>query len=180
MDKRRRKTHRASSRQNVAAGPAFLSSTRFEPKARERLGAPALRTFAAITEGWGLSEAQRLSVLGFPGRSTYHYWLAKARDRKPVLLPVDTLLRLSSVLGIHKDLAILLGRPEDEGAWLQKPHDAPVFGGQPPINLVTSGTQDGLMLVRRYLDAWRGGVFAAPNGADRNFEPYSDDDIVIV
>jgi hypothetical protein len=176
MDKRRK----TPSRQSVAAGPGFLSHTRFEPKTRERLGAPALRTFAAITERWGLSEVQRLSVLGFPGRSTYHYWLAKARDRKPVLLPVDTLLRLSAVLGIHKDLAILFGRPEDEGAWLQKPHDAPVFGGQPPINLVTSGTQDGLMLVRRYLDAWRGGVFAAPNGADRNFEPYSDEDIVIV
>jgi hypothetical protein len=180
MDKRYRKPPRASSPQDVAAGPAFLSPARFEPKTRERLGAPALRTFAAITERWGLSEVQRLSILGFPGRSTYHYWLAKARDRKPVLLPVDTLLRLSAVLGIHKDLAILLGRPEDAGAWLQKPHDAPLFGGQPPINLVTSGTQDGLMLVRRYLDAWRGGEFAAPNGADRNFEPYSDEDIVIV
>jgi Antitoxin Xre/MbcA/ParS C-terminal toxin-binding domain len=180
MDKRPRKTHRPSSRQDVVAGPALLSPERFEPKARERLGAPALRTFAAITGGWGLSEAQRLSVLGFPGRSTYHYWLAKARDRKQVLLPVDTLLRLSAVLGIHKDLRILFGRAEDEGAWLKKPHDAPVFGGQPPINLVTNGTQDGLMLVRRYLDAWRGGVFAAPNAADRNFAPYSDEDIVIV
>jgi hypothetical protein len=34
--------------------------------------------------------------------------------------------------------------------------------------------------VRRYLDAWRGGVFAAPNAADKDFTPYSDDDIVIV
>jgi hypothetical protein len=57
----------------------------------------------------------------------------------------------------------------DEDAWLKKPHDAPVFGGQPPLNLLTSG----LMLVRRYLDAWRGGVFAAPNAADNNFTPYS-------
>ena len=179
MDKRR-KPPRPAAHQNVAAGAMFLGPERFEPKAREKLGAPALRTFAAITEGWGLSEAQRLSVLGFPGRSTYHYWLAKARDRKRVLLPVDTLLRLSAVLGIHKDLRILFGRPEDEGAWLKKPHDALVFGGQPPISLVTSGTQDGLMLVRRYLDAWRGGVFAAPNAADRNFAPYSDEDIVIV
>jgi hypothetical protein len=180
MDKRPRRTQRSASQPNVAAGPAFLTANRFEPKARERLGAPALRTFAAIAEHWGLSESQRLSILGFPGRSTYHYWLAKARDGKRVLLPVDTLLRLSAVLGIHKGLRILLGRAEDETAWLEKPHDAPVFGGQPPIDLVTSGTQDGLMLVRRYLDAWRGGVFAAPNAADRDFAPYSDEDIVIV
>jgi hypothetical protein len=84
------------------------------------------------------------------------------------------------VLGIHKNLRILLGRPQDEEAWLKNPHDARVFGGQPPLDLITNGTQDGLILVRRYLAAWRGGVFAAPNAADRNFTPYSDEDIVIV
>jgi hypothetical protein len=30
------------------------------------------------------------------------------------------------------------------------------------------------------LDAWRGGVFAAPNAADRNFAQYSDEEFVIV
>ncbi len=179
MDKRR-KPGSPAPRQNLTAGPAFLSPDRFEPKNRARLGAPALRTFAAIAEAWKLSESQRLSILGFPGRSTYHYWLAKARDEKRVLLPVDTLLRLSAVLGIHKNLRILFARSEDEVAWLKKPHDASIFGGQPPLNLVTNGTQDGLMLVRRYLDAWRGGVFVAPNAADQNFMPYSDEDIVIV
>jgi len=73
-----------------------------------------------------------------------------------VLLPVDTLLRLSAVLAIHKNLRILFARAEDENAWLNSPNDAPVFAGQPPIDLVTNGTQDGLVLVRRYLDAWRG------------------------
>jgi len=169
-----------ASRQDLLPGPLFLSPERFEPKARARLGGPALRAFAAIAEGWKLSESQRLSILGFPGRSTYHYWLAKARNQKEVLLPVDTLLRLSAVLGIHKNLRILFARPEEDAAWLTNPNDAAVFGGQPPLNLVTGGTQDGLMLVRRYLDAWRGGVFAAPNAADKDFTPYSDEDIVIV
>jgi hypothetical protein len=165
---------------DLSPGPRFLPPERFEPKARAQLGGPALRTFAGIAEAWKLSESQRLSILGFPGRSTYHYWLTKARNQKEVLLPVDTLLRLSAVLGVHRNLRILFARPEDEDAWLKQPNDAPLFGGQPPLNLMTSGTQDGLMLVRRYLDAWRGGVFAAPNAADRNFTPYSDEDIVIV
>jgi len=169
-----------ASRKDLPSGPLFLAPARFEPKARARLGGPALRTFATIAEAWKLSESQRLSILGFPGRSTYHYWLTKARGQKEVLLSVDTLLRLSAVLGIHKNLRILFGRPEDEDAWLKKPNDAAVFGGQPPLTLVTSGTQDGLMLVRRYLDAWRGGVFAAPNAADKDFTPYTDEDIVIV
>lgn len=173
-DKPVRRTH------EIAAGPHVLTADRFDPKSRERLGAPALRTFAAIAERWGLTEAQRLNILGLPGRSTYHLWLAKAREKRSVLLPLDTLLRLSAVLGIHKDLNILFGRPEEQGAWLNNPHDAPVFGGQPPLALVTNGTQDGLMLVRRYLDAWRGGLFAAPNSVDKNFAPYTDEDIVIV
>jgi len=178
MDKRLNKP--LGRRREIAAGPQLLTADRFDAKSRERLGAPALRTFAAIAERWGLTEAQRLSILGLPGRSTYHLWLSKAREKKSVLLPVDTLLRLSAVLGIHKDLNILFRRPEEQGAWLNNPHDAPVFGGQPPLALVTNGTQDGLMLVRRYLDAWRGGSFAAPNSVDKNFAPYKDEDVVIV
>jgi hypothetical protein len=167
-----------------AAGGALkltlLGADRFDSQNRERFGGPGLRSFAAVAQRWGLSEAQRLSVLGFPGRSTYHQWLAKARAHKQLLLPVDTLLRISAVLGIHKGLRILFGREEDERAWLTKPHDAALFGGQPPLALVVNGTQDGLMLVRRYLDAWRGGVFAAPNAVDRESTPYADDDIILV
>lgn len=166
--------------ERAALGETPTTADRFDPSKRERLGAPGLRSFAQIAELWGLSESQRLSVLGFPGRSTYHQWLAKARERQKIVLPVDTLLRISAVLGIHKGLRILFGREEDERAWLTKPHDAPLFGGQPPLALVANGTQDGLLLVRRYLDAWRGGIFAAPNAADRDFAPYTDDDIVVV
>ena len=51
--------------------------------------------------------------------------------------------------------------------------------GQPPLALVTSGTQDGLMAVRRFLDAARGGVYMPPNALDAAFTPYEDTDIVI-
>ena len=178
MDKLPSTTHRQTS--NLDAGPWILTPDRFDARSRERLGAPALRTFAAIAEQWGLSEAQRLSILGLPGRSTYHLWLSKARDKKPVLLPLDVLLRLSAVFGIYKDLNILLGRLQEQAGWLKNPNDATVFGGQPPLALITNGTQDGIMLVRRYLDAWRGGVFAAPNSVDQSSAPYTDDDIVLV
>src|SRR5947208_3109101 len=133
MDKPAPDTPRSRRAAEVATGPSLLSPGRFAPKERERLGGPGLRTFAAIAELWGLSETQRLHVLGFPGRSTYHHWLGKARERKRLLLPVDSLLRISAVLGIYKALQILFAREEDEKAWLTKPHDAPAFGGQPPL-----------------------------------------------
>ena len=57
----------------------------------------------------------------------------------------------------------------------------PVFGGQAPLSLIASGTQDGLMLVRRYLDAWRGGSFAAPvPGFDDVVAPLTDGDLAFV
>ena len=163
-----------------AAGPAdmVVDPALADAATRRRLSGPALRTFVAIAERWHLGEAERLRVLGQPGRSTYYAWLDKARRGEAVALPLDTLLRLSALFGIHKGLGILFAREGDAGAWLTSPNAGPVFGGQRPLDLVTSGTQDGLMLVRRHLDAWRGGNFSAPS-PDAG-PPLRDDDIVMV
>jgi len=164
----------------IGAGLQYLDASRFSTENRRRVSAPGLRTFLNIADLWGLTEAERLRVLGFPGRSTYHGWMARARAGQDLTLGVDTLERISAVLGIHKALRILFETDAEGQAWLREPHDAPTFGGGPPIALLTAGTQDALMLVRRYLDGMRGGTFAAPNEADRDFVPYRDEDIVFV
>lgn len=151
-------------------------SGRFEPANRRRLSAPALRMFVAIAEAWGLSEEQRRLVLGYPSRSTYHNWLKIAREHGDVTLDVDTLTRLSAVFGIHQALGVLFEGDEVVG-WLKGPHGAPMFGGQAPLALVTSGSLDGLMLVRRFLDAARGGIYMPPNALDAGFAPTTDQDI---
>ncbi|NYZ16042.1 DUF2384 domain-containing protein [Azospirillum sp. RWY-5-1] len=163
-----------------AAGPAILDAGRFAADNRRRLSGPGLRSFLAIADAWGLGEGERLLLLGLPGRSTYFGWVAKARAGQDLTLPVDTLLRISGVLGVHKALRILFADDPEGVAWLRDPHDAPTFGGQPPLALLTNGTPDGIMLVRRYLDALRGGVFAAPGSAVDAADAYGDDDIVIV
>jgi hypothetical protein len=155
-----------------------LTAARFEPGNRRRLSAPALRTFAAIADLWGLGEEQRRLILGYPSRSTYHNWMRLAREQADVTLDVDSLTRLSAVLGIHQALGVLFGTQAEALAWLRGPHDAPLFGGQPPLALVTAGTMDGLLLVRRFLDAARGGLYMAPNGLDAGFAPSTDRDIV--
>jgi hypothetical protein len=69
---------------------------------------------------------------------------------------------------------------EREGvAWLRSPHAASVFAGRPPLDLVGSGTQDGLLTVRRFLDAARGGIYMEPNAIDAGFGRYADSDVVI-
>lgn len=147
---------------------------------RKRLSGAALRTFAHIADEWGLSERKRIAVLGDPGRSTFHSWLAKARAGSPICLPLDTLLRLSAMLGIYKALKLIFPREGEDVAWLRAGNEAPTFGSQPPMDLITSGTQDGLLLVRRYLDAWRGGQAAGPiAGADFEQVPIADDELIV-
>lgn len=163
----------------IEPGPDRLDPQRFSPVNRRRLSAPGVRTFLAIADLWKLTEEERRLVLGLPSRSTYHHWAKTAREHGDLTLDVDVLLRLSAVFGIHAALQILHDDEREGVAWLRRPHGATVFGGKPPMALVASGTQDGLLTVRRFLDGARGGLYMEPNGADRDFAPYTDADIVV-
>lgn len=156
-----------------------LGMARFAPANRKRLSAPALRTFLAVADLWGLNEEERRLALGYPSRSTFHNWAKRAREHGEITLDVDVLTRISAVLGIHQALGILFASEREGLDWLHGPHQALVFGGQAPLSLITSGSQDSLLTVRRFLDAARGGLYMAPNAADAGFEPYSDTDLVI-
>ena len=167
-----------ASQGHVETGPDQLGPARFASPNRKRLSAPALRTFLAIADLWGLNEEDRRLILGYPSRSTYHNWARQAREHGEITLDVDVLARISAILGIHQALGILFASEREGVDWLRGPHQALVFGGRPPLTLITSGSQDGLLTVRRFLDAARGGLYMAPNAADAAFEPYSDADLI--
>nr|WP_294517797.1 MbcA/ParS/Xre antitoxin family protein [uncultured Rhodopila sp.] len=160
------------------AGSNRLDIDRFAPANRRRLSAPGLRSFLAIADLWGLNETARRLMLGFPSRSTYQHWVKMAREHQDLTLDVDVLTRISAVLGIHQALGVLNPTEQAGIAWLRGPHRAPVFGGRPPMDLVTRGTQDGLLTVRRFLEAARGGQYMPPNEADAGFRLYTGADIV--
>jgi hypothetical protein len=155
-----------------------LDKARFTRENRKRLSAPALRAFLAIADLWRLSEEQRILVLGFPSRSTYHNWCKQAREHGTITLDVDVLVRISAVLGIHQALGILFVSEPLGIEWLRTRHKAVAFGGRPPLDLIVSGTQDGLLTVRRFLDGARGGMYMQPNAIDEGFTPYDDTEIV--
>jgi hypothetical protein len=162
----------------LSHGAALIGPERFSPEQRLRLSGPAMRTFLAIANLWGLSEDQRRMILGLPARSTFHGWVRIARTHGALRLDLDTLLRISAVLGIHQALGVLFVYEREKDRWLRSPHSAPVFGGQAPLALMTCGTQDGLMTVRRFLDAARGGLYMPPNSLDDAAEALTDADIV--
>src|SRR5690606_8500352 len=171
-------THTARARAGLSAGPPQLEVTRFAPANRQRLSAPAFRTFLSIADLWGLAEEERRLVLGYPSRSTFHGWAKRAREHEEFTLDVDTLTRISAILGIHQALGVLYAGPKEMVAWLRGPNNAIVFGGNPPLRVITSGTLDALLTVRRFLDAARGGIYMQPNEVDDAFAPYEASDIV--
>lgn len=144
---------------------------------RARVSAPGLRAFRVIADQWDLTERQRIAVLGEPARSTYHQWMRKAQSREALTLPLDTLLRVSGVLGIHKALTILFQDSAQAMAWLQGAHRGTVFQGTSPLTFITEGAQDGILTVRRYLDAWRGGHVGV-GAAEGDFIPVSEEAVV--
>ena len=120
---------------------------------RRGLSGPALRTFFRIAELWSLSVEEQMTLLGLSARSTYFKW----KKDPNVVLPKDTLERISYVLGIYKALQILL--PDDKAAdeWVKRPNAATPFSGKSALDRMMSGQVVDLYLVRQYLDVERGG-----------------------
>jgi uncharacterized protein (DUF2384 family) len=118
---------------------------------REDINA-ALRTFFRIADVWGLSADDQIKLLGSPPRSTY-FKLKKEGGN----LSMDTGERLSYILGIYKALMILLPTAEAAHSWLRRPNDAPMFNGKSALDRMLGGQVADLYMVRRYLDAQRGG-----------------------
>ncbi|MBI4371297.1 MAG: DUF2384 domain-containing protein [Elusimicrobia bacterium] len=114
---------------------------------------PALRTFFRIAERWDLNVEEQMKLLGITARSTFFKWKQDQDGR----LGLDTLERISYILGIFKALNILLPNAEAADTWIKKNNDAPIFGGKSALRRMVSGQVSDLYVVREYLDAQRGG-----------------------
>ena len=120
---------------------------------RKGLSGPALRTFFRIAELWSLSAEEQMTLLGVAARSTFFKW----KKDPNVVLPKDTLERISYIVGAYKALQILL--PDEKAAddWVKRPNTAPLFGDRSALERMLSGQVADLFVVRQYLDAQRGG-----------------------
>ncbi len=112
-----------------------------------------INAFVRISDMWGLSTEQQRTLLGNPSRSTYFKW---RKDDDPQL-PADTQERISYILGIFKDLQILLPDAHEADTWIKAPNSNPLFGGKSALDRMLSGKVADLYTVRQFLDAERGG-----------------------
>jgi hypothetical protein len=128
------------------------SDRRRDPKVRREMSGPAIRAFFGIAEAWRLTNDEQRALLGWPAESTFY----KYKTGEVGALAFDTLMRISLLLGIYKDLHILYPDDELSDRWIRLPNSNPLFGGRPALALMTEGGMDALYQVRRLLDGRRG------------------------
>jgi len=136
--------------------------TRYEPSPlvdlsakaeRERLSPSAIKAFFNIMQKWEVRDEDARALLG--GVSNGQFYEMKKKPQR--ILDADTLTRVSYLVGIFKALNILYSTKLAD-AWMQRPNANRLFGGLPPLAYLIKGGLPAMEMVRRLLDARRGGV----------------------
>src|SRR5690606_39210825 len=115
--------------------PMALPLPADHPVTERRMAQAGLRTFFRIAALWGLSVDEQITLLGSPARSTYFKWKKDGADT----LPRDVLERISYILGIYKDLQLLLPDEAAADGWIRRPSSALPFGGRSALDRMMSG-----------------------------------------
>ncbi len=141
-----------------------LPSTTPDDDTRARLAAPGVGAFLRITTAWGLTDTQRVALLGNSvSMATLHAW----HQRAPSIASADALIRLSYLLGIYEGLERLFhGAPEHGRQWLTMNRSDYPFSGISPLNYMLSEGVDALAAVRHYIDHVNGGPPIRPSDED--------------
>jgi uncharacterized protein (DUF2384 family) len=120
---------------------------------RKRLGPSALKAFFNIVECWHIRDEDAMRLLGGMASSTY-YAIKKSPRRT---LDPDTMLRISYLIGIFKALNILHSKALAD-RWIALPNTSPIFRGVAPLEYLIRGGIPAFAVIRRLLDARRGGI----------------------
>ena len=83
------------------------------------------------------------------------------------------------MLGIYSSLSTLFEDEAQAKLWFEGPHQGPIFLSRSPMQCILDGGLDGLMTVRRYLDAWCSGNLGSGT-IGVNFAPVTEHDLLFV
>jgi hypothetical protein len=120
---------------------------------RERLTPSASKVFFNIVEKWNLRDGDARVLLG--GVSNEQLYELKITPKRT--LDTDMLTRISYVVGIFQALNILYSKTLAD-AWMQCPNANRIFAGRTPLEYIMKGGLPAMQIVRRLLDARRGGM----------------------
>ncbi len=153
-------------RRLTGTGSAAYPASQYAPAAfpnlgdsdeRRRLSPGAMRAFVNIARHWRVRDEDARLLLGGVSNGTYYTWKSGAAFKGTgKQLEQDRLLRISYLIGIFKSLNILFSEALAD-RWVHLPNANPLFGNRTPLEYMLRGGAPAMDVVRRLLDARRGG-----------------------
>ena len=129
---------------------------------RERLSPAALKGFFNIVDRWRVRDEDARALLGGIWNGPYYTW-KKQFDRT---ISTDVLTRISYPAGIFGALHILYGKKLAD-KWIKLPNTNRIFGGDTALAHMKRSGIPAMQVVRRLLDARRGGFVRTGRGDKR-------------
>ena len=107
-----------------------------------------LRAFSEIADLWKLTPEQKAMILGRQSGIGLADQ-SKSESSEPHL--TEVIIRISYVLGIYKQLNILLPVSAQADAWIRKPNSEKLFNGASALDFVLKDPEHHLPLLLAYL-----------------------------
>lgn len=112
----------------------------------------AWKAFQNLVQKFNFDEHEGSILLGNKPRSSYYKGVHKHQGK----LSRDEKERISLLLGIYKDLRILLVDSSQAMSWINRKNTLAPFNGMTPREYLMEGSLIRLAQVRQFLDFWRG------------------------
>jgi hypothetical protein len=106
----------------------------------------AFSIFFNIMAAWKIKVKDQTILLGQPSESTYYNW----KKGKAASISRDTLVRISLIIGIYKNLRILFPIESQANALVHKDNER--FNENSAISFMLKGQCTHLIYMSRYLD----------------------------
>jgi predicted DNA-binding protein (UPF0251 family) len=120
---------------------------------RARLTPAALEALRSLARAWGLSSQEAADLLGV----SISTWERIRAGTWKQALSQDQFMRVSALVGIFKGLHLLFADAMAD-RWMRLRNTGPLFMNRTPIEAMHEGGIPGMLEIRRYIDALRGGL----------------------
>ena len=120
---------------------------------RERLTPAAIKAVIRLAGFWKLGGAEAAQLLGVAERT----WFRMKKGTWAGVLSQDEMTRASALIGIFKGLRIVFSLPLADD-WISLANQGALYDGKRPLDLMLEGGIPAMLMVRRHVDAMRGGL----------------------
>lgn len=117
------------------------------------LGPLGIKAFIAICSHWHLEDMESANLLGVSIKTMIRW-----RTNPPPALGIKSLERISHTIAIFHALGDLLPNLEARNEWVHKLNSAEPFGGTTVLSVMSAASNNGLRVVRCYLEAQLGSL----------------------